>query len=238
MPPGVLIREELSVGELRDSQCLWKHRVDHSDPITILYGKAARSLGEQLKYPEQIRKEHPDWPDWKVNQASKKKAQELIDLVFLGMPAVKDMITGVQYFVSENQYAETILGRRRVFPQTVPWEEYMEHQAQAGDGRLCWCDVCKASRKAHRDGVNETIQGTVADLMMLVMVKCMRSKRLRQLHTRMVLQVHDELIFESPIKQADRAAPIIKQIMENPGISFRVPFRATPKIGDSWFAVK
>lgn len=202
----------------------------------ILYGKAARSLGEQLGYPDQIREDRPNWPDWKVKRASKNKAQDLIDLVFRGMPSVQNMIAGVHYFISENQYSETLLGRRRWFLQTMPWGERMAHQESAG--KLCWCGDCKAARDADREGLNNTIQGTVADIMMLVMIKCGRSKRLRALGARMCLQVHDELLFECPEETAKEAAPIIKRIMENPGIKLRVPLRATPKIGKSWFAVK
>jgi DNA polymerase-1 len=86
--------------------------------------------------------------------------------------------------------------------------------------------------------VNTIIQGTAADIVMCAMIKCYYDKRLRELGVKMLLQIHDEIVFECPAENTEEACRIIQENMENPGIKLRVPLKAAPGVGDNWVEAK
>lgn len=77
-------------------------------------------------------------------------------------------------------------------------------------------------------------KNTAADIVMCAMIKCHYDNRLRRLGVKMLLQIHDELVFECPDENIEEACPIIQYNMEHPGINMCVPLRATPGVGDNW----
>jgi len=207
------------------------------------YGKAANSLARELGFFERIEKEHPEWSDWDIRRTAKAEAQALIDTYFSKIPGAAKFIKGTYRRVADTKYVETFLGRRRWLRQIMEWSEKMEHiqrELSSSNGRrdLCWCNDCKSSRDGERRSVNTIIQGTAADIVMCAMIKCFFDERLRELGVKMLLQIHDELVFECPEENVEAACPIIQEDMEHPGINLRVPLKAAPGVGDNWVEAK
>lgn len=219
----------------RYSQCPWQH-----GKYTLIYGKAARSLGVQLGYEAEFREQYPHLADRAISKMATERAQGVIDDFFDGLPEVQDFIHGTQRDVADTKYTETLLGRRRWFWDIMNWDDQVAHSlaAEKKGRKLCWCAQCKLSRDGDRAAVNHRIQGTAADITMLGMIKCHQDQRLKELGVHMLLQVHDELVFEIPNESVEEAAPIIQYHMEHPGLSLRVPLRAPPGTGNNWQEAK
>lgn len=206
----------------------------------LAYGKAARALGIDLGYPNEVRESYPEWSDAAVMRESTKMAQEKIDEFFEQIPGAYDFIQGTLRRVSDDKYTEGFLGRRRWFFDIMEWHDQELHReaARAKRRKLCWCQVCKLSRDGDRAAINHIIQGTAADIVMLAMIRCHQDPLLRKLGVKMLLQVHDELVFEVPKESTQEALPIIQHLMENPGLSLEVPLRAAPGVGQNWDEAK
>jgi DNA polymerase-1 len=86
---------------------------------------------------------------------------------------------------------------------------------------------------AERTAINTPLQGTAADLIKLAMITIDRKLRGQKLRTRMVLQVHDELLFEVPEEEIKSITPLVKEAMENV-IQLKVPIEADLSFGDNW----
>ena len=84
-----------------------------------------------------------------------------------------------------------------------------------------------------RMAVNAPIQGTAADLIKRAMVQLARALPDEGLTTRMVLQVHDELVFEAPEQELARLVPLVRRVMEG-AIALDVPLTVTVKAGPNW----
>jgi DNA polymerase-1 len=115
-------------------------------------------------------------------------------------------------------YAETILGRRRRIVDITSKNQGRRAQAE-------------------RLAVNTVIQGSAADLIKVAMVAIHRRIKAEKLPIRMILQVHDELVFEVPLAEADRHARWIAEEMVN-AIHFDVPLKVDTKCGPSWLTDK
>lgn len=204
------------------------------------YGKAANSLARELGFIEVIAEENPDWDEKRVRFEAKEQAQSLIDSYFEKIPGAKEFIFGTYRKVADTKYVESYLGRRRWLPDIMDWNDQEIHRWDARkEGRdLCWCAECKLSRDGDRQSVNTIIQGTAADIVMLAMIRCDNDPRLQKLSCDLLLQVHDELVFECPEENVEEAKPIIQYHMQNPGIRLRVPLKAGPNHGDNWVEAK
>jgi DNA polymerase-1 len=143
----------------------------------------------------------------------RKEAQRFIDSYFR-------LYTGVQRFMSEivtqareNGYVTTLLGRRRSVPEINAKN--------------------KARREfAERIAINTPIQGTAADIIKLAMIECDKVIKKSGLAARMLLQIHDELVFELPEEELDQTRPIIKAAMEN-ALKLDVPLSVNFEVGKS-----
>lgn len=152
-------------------------------------------------------------------KAPEDEAEELIERYFMVRPGIKDAMDRSVEFLKQHGYTETIYGRR-------------VYQELTGNG---WQDA-----HAERAAFNAEIQGSAADLIRLA-IPAVRSelKGCGLKKTKMLLQVHDELLFEAPEEEADEALPIIKSAMETAGgkwIKWRVPIVCEAKAGASWGA--
>jgi len=167
-------------------------------------------------------------------------AQDKIKEFFAGIPEAETFITDMTQQLARNKFVATILGRRRWFYDTMSLDDSEEHleRARAKRRKLCWCPKCKLSRDGERAGRNHKIQGTAADIVMIAMVRCSQDPELRRLGVHLLLQIHDELVFEAPDENVEEACPIIRYHMEHPGLPLRVPLRAPPGVGDNWDAAK
>jgi DNA polymerase-1 len=83
---------------------------------------------------------------------------------------------------------------------------------------------------------NAPIQGTAADLVKIAMVRMAAELRAHRLAARMLLQVHDELLFEVPTGEVERLRTLVTEVMES-AVSLDVPLKVDVKVGDDWAAV-
>ena len=115
-------------------------------------------------------------------ELSQQEARKLIDNYFTQFAGVKEYIENTKRQAHERGYVETLLGRRRWFPELRPGTH-----------------VNPALRNAaEREAINMPIQGSAADVIKLAMIRLDRELHSRGLHSRMTLQVHDELVLECP----------------------------------------
>ena len=145
----------------------------------------------------------------------RKEAAALIDEYFAQYPDIRRFIDESIAAAREHGYAQTLLGRRRYLPDINSRN-------------------ASARSFAERNAVNMPIQGTSADMIKLAMVRIHRSLRSQHLRTRMILQVHDELVFdlyrpeEALVRQI--VAREMKQALPLPGIDIEVGI----DVGDNW----
>lgn len=142
----------------------------------------------------------------------KTQAREMMQAYFARFPSVKAYIAGVLEEGRANGYVSTLLGRRRYMP-ALRSSNYMQRAA------------------AEREATNAPIQGSAADLMKMAMV------RLDGLVPGMLLQIHDELIFEVDVADARELALVVKREMEA-ALSLEVPLGVSLKWGANWFEVE
>ena len=144
---------------------------------------------------------------------SRKQAEEFIDAYFKRYPAVKAYIEKQVKKAEEEGYVTTMLGRRRYVHQI----NSEEHNVRGFGERIA---------------INMPVQGSAADLIKMAMIDIYQEIKKRDLKTRLILQVHDELLFELP-KEELFVKEIIKERMENV-LQLKVPLKVDIKIGRSW----
>jgi DNA polymerase-1 len=142
------------------------------------------------------------------------QAKEYIDKYFTTYRGVRRYLDKTLADAKETGYVETIFGRRRYVP-----EINASNFAIRGG--------------AERIATNMPIQGTAADIMKLAMLKIAHSDVLEKFNAHMLLQVHDELVFELPEKDVEAFSREIKNAMET-AWELTVPLQAEVKVGDNW----
>ena len=85
--------------------------------------------------------------------------------------------------------------------------------------------------------MNTPIQGTAADIITIAMVRVHRRLAAEGMKSRLVLQIHDELIVESPVEENEKAAAILREEMEG-AVQLSVPMSVEAKVGKTWFEAK
>jgi len=148
---------------------------------------------------------------------SRTEAKTIIDNYFKQYPAIKQYMDRSINFAKEHGYVETVMGRKR-------WLK----------------DIYSANFTvrgyAERNAINMPIQGTAADMIKLAMISIHRELGKTDLRTRMILQVHDELVFDVPVGEVDAVTPIIKSCMENAmKLPHDVPVNVETGMGGNWF---
>jgi DNA polymerase-1 len=146
-----------------------------------------------------------------------KQAQEFLDRFFARHPKVKAYLARTVAEGRERGFVTTLLGRRRYLPEL-----------RSGNPNL--------RGFGERMATNAPIQGTAADLVKIAMVRMARELRAHGLQSRMLLQVHDELLFETPVAEVDRLAALAALVMES-ALSLDVPLKVDVKVGEDWAAV-
>lgn len=149
---------------------------------------------------------------------SRKEAKEYIDNYFARYPMVKQYMIDIVEGAKASGYVKTLMNRRRYIPEI-------------------------ASRNAinrnfgERIAMNTPIQGSAADLIKMAMVKVYEELKKRKLKSRLILQVHDELIVETYKSELTEVKQLVKECMEN-AIELRVPVIAEISSGDNWYNAK
>ena len=144
----------------------------------------------------------------------RREAEGLIDSYFRLYPGVRDFMAAAVAKAREKGYAETMLGRRRTLRDI--------------DSRNA-----TARGAAERDAINTPIQGSAADLIKIAMVRVDRALKERRLRAKMVLQIHDELVFDVPEEEVDEVVELARREMTG-AYDFGVPLEVGVGVGCSW----
>lgn len=145
---------------------------------------------------------------------SNDEGKEMIDQYFERFPGIQDYIAETKAFAKENSYVKTLLGRRRYIPQI-----------NAGNWNV--------RSFAERTAINMPIQGTAADIIKLAMINIQKYLEAENLQTKMLLQVHDELIFEIPETEQQTVPPKLKEMMET-AYELAVPLKVEMGLANNW----
>lgn len=149
---------------------------------------------------------------------TRKQARQYIDDYLAAYPDVKRYISETVAQAKENGYVTTLFGRRRYVP-----EINASNKMTAAFGE--------------RVAMNTPIQGTAADLIKLAMIRVANRLKSSGMRSRLILQIHDELIIEAPEEEKEKAAQILREEMEN-AHKFDVPVIADVNIGKTWYEAK
>ena len=149
---------------------------------------------------------------------SRKEAAEFIEKYFEKYPGVKRYMDETAQSGMENGYAETLMGRRRYLPELRS-------------------DKAQIREFGKRAAMNTPVQGTAADIIKVAMIRVDRALREHGLRSRLISQVHDELILECPPEEAEEAGRLLRDAMEN-AIRLKVPLVAEVHSGSSWAEAK
>ena len=159
--------------------------------------------------------------DYGLEQAtefSREEAGKFIRAYFEKYPGVRKYLDATKEKARRDGYVETLLGRRRFIP-----------------------DINSANRQvreaAERMAINMPVQGTSADIIKVAMINLYREMNKRRLKSKMLLQVHDELVFEVPDDEMEIMLKIVPDIMES-AVTLTVPIRVDTKVGKNWGDMK
>ncbi|HDN79144.1 MAG: DNA polymerase I [Chloroflexi bacterium] len=168
----------------------------------IIYGMSAYGLAEQTGLtPEE--------------------AHEFIQNYFARYPKVKEYVETTKAKARQEGYVETLLGRRRYFPELAP-DSKAHHTVKAA---------------AERMAINAPIQGSAADIIKIAMVRLHKALKERKLRSRIILQVHDELVLEVPEEEMKEVPSLVKQVMEG-AYELKAPLKVDLEVGKNWGELK
>lgn len=145
---------------------------------------------------------------------SRDEGKSVIEAYFGRFPEIRKYISETVDFARQYGYVKTLSGRRRYI-----------RDINSGNVNV--------RGFAERTAINTPIQGTAADLIKIAMIRISDYLETEGLKTRMVLQVHDELLFEVPSDELETVPEVIREIMEN-AMDIGVPLKVETGLGDSW----
>ena len=149
---------------------------------------------------------------------SRKEAAEFIKTYLDSYPGIENYMTNIKQTAREQGYVTTLFGRRRAVPD-IDSKNFNVRSA------------------AERIAMNTPIQGTAADIIKIAMVRVRDRLKREGLESRLILQVHDELILEAPLREKDAAAKILTEEMES-AFKMDAPLVAEANCGASWYEAK
>lgn len=164
----------------------------------LIYGQSAFGLARQLGL-------------------SVDEAQEFINRYFARFPGVHAYMDRIQRDAAEKGYVETLLNRRRYFPELALNSPTSSNQRQA----------------AVRMAINTPIQGSAADIIKLAMIRMDRMLAEAKLRSRMLLQVHDEVVLEVPEDERQATAAVVREAMES-AVELDVDLKVDVEVGPNW----
>jgi DNA polymerase-1 len=149
---------------------------------------------------------------------TRKQAQEYIDTYFEKYPGVKQYMEEIVREAKDKGYVETLYHRRRYLPDINSRNYNLRSFAE-------------------RTAINTPIQGSAADILKIAMINMAQRLKEENLQATMLLQVHDELVFEAPKAELDRLNELVKDVMEN-AVSLQVPLITDSSWGETWYEAK
>jgi DNA polymerase-1 len=146
------------------------------------------------------------------------EAQGFIDAYFVTYPQVKDYIDGQIERAKNDGFVTTIMGRRRYVPEILSKNMMLRQFAE-------------------RQAVNTPIQGSASDLIKLAMIDIHKEFKVRKLKSKMILQIHDELLFDVEKAELEELTALVRERMENV-LKLDVPVKVDVKAGDNWLEME
>lgn len=144
------------------------------------------------------------------------EAKEIIDTYFEQYPSIKSYMDSSIAFAKEKGYVETIMKRRRMLPDINSNNPVVRGHAE-------------------RNAINAPIQGSAADIIKMAMINIFTVFEEKQLKSKMLLQVHDELIFDVHLSELEQVQQIVKEKMEH-AVKLSVPLDVEMNHADNWLA--
>ena len=145
-------------------------------------------------------------------------AQEFINAYFAGFPSVRAFIDDLLVTARQTGVVKTMFGRRRLAPDLRNRNPQLRSRAE-------------------REAVNLPIQGSAADILKRAMIDVHAALASSGTHARMILTVHDELLFEAPRAAADDTVALVREMMEG-AVKLKVPLTVDVGIGENWKEAK
>ena len=145
---------------------------------------------------------------------SREEAAQFIASYFEKYPGIKDYIEATKSQARDLGYVQTVMGRRRYIPEIKSTNRQIRESAE-------------------RMAINMPVQGTSADIIKIAMVALHREMENRGLRSKMILQVHDELVFEVPPEELELMKELVAEIMPN-ALELSVPLKIDIKVGKNW----
>ncbi|MGV6801104.1 MAG: DNA polymerase I [bacterium] len=149
---------------------------------------------------------------------SRGEAKDYIDSYFEKFPGIRQYMDDTISFAKSHGYVETLFGRKTYLPSIA-------------------AKIPAQRSYAERQAINAPIQGSAADIIRRAMIRMPTALKKAELPAQMLLQVHDELIFEVPKKYADQTCDVVRKVMEGaaaPARSIEVPLIVEAAIGQNW----
>ena len=149
---------------------------------------------------------------------SRKKAKQYIDQYLEQYSGIKQFMENIVEKAKENGYVETLFKRRRYIPE-LKSNNYMVRQF------------------GQRAAMNTPIQGTAADIMKIAMINVLKELKTRKMQSKIVLQVHDEMMIEATLDEVEEVKEILKKCMES-AIKLNIPLIAEVSEATNWYDCK
>jgi DNA polymerase-1 len=149
---------------------------------------------------------------------TRKEAGQFIERYFKSYPQVKQYMEDIVQEAKQNGYVTTLLHRRRYIPEITSRNFNVRSFAE-------------------RTAMNTPIQGSAADIIKKAMIDMAERLKTEKLQARLLLQVHDELIFEAPEDEVDKLKEIVPDVMEH-ALELKVPLKVDYAYGPTWFDAK
>ncbi|MFN2236286.1 MAG: DNA polymerase I, partial [Anaerolineales bacterium] len=147
------------------------------------------------------------------------EAEDFVDEYFRKFPGIKSYLDGVREQAAKRGYVETLLGRRRYFPGLqTPSNQFVRNREE-------------------REAINAPIQGTAADIMKIAMLHVSKALADHMFSSKILLQVHDEIVLECPTEELVDVVKLVKNNMEG-AYPLDVPLKTEARSGKNWGVLK
>jgi DNA polymerase-1 len=153
-----------------------------------------------------------------ATELSREEASQFIQSYFEKYPGIKQYLESTKQQARDKGYVQTLLGRRRPIPEINSANRQIREAAE-------------------RMAINMPVQGTSADIIKVAMIKLYQEMNKRRMKSKMLLQVHDELLFEMPSEELEEMQQLVPELMST-AIELSIPLKVDIKSGQNWAELK
>ena len=207
-----------------DLKKAFQHDEDiHAATAARLFGvEASEITGDQRRFAKTVNfgviYGMSDYGLEQATELSREEAGKFIKAYFEKYPGIRKYLDDTKEQARRDGYVQTLLGRRRYIPDINSPNRQVRESAE-------------------RMAINMPVQGTSADIIKVAMLNLYREMEKRKLQSRMLLQVHDELVFEVPDEEMDTMRRLVTEIMDS-AVELTVPLKVDTKAGRNWGEMK